>query len=191
MGKLWPVWQALQNLERERNAVVDPLFSRWTIPYPLCIGTVASGIWASSVPELLIAEGRLGVGLGEPVEHARAALEQAVAAACQPDPWLSEHPVVVEWWGGQFASGQLPANSDLPQQLAAAHQMTGGGVQSTWGAPYGSDLRLLTAQGVPTLHYGPGDAGLAHGPQESVPLDEVTAAARTLTALALDICGTA
>lgn len=191
MGKLWPVWRALEELERERNAVVDPLFRRWEIAYPLCIGTVVSGVWASSVPDLLVAEGRIGVRLGEPVRDARAALEQAVAAACAADSWLSDHPVLVEWWGGQFASGQLAMNSDLPGRVANAHQAGGGGAQSTWGAPYGSDLRLLTAAGVPTVHYGPGDAGLAHGPNESVPLEEVAAAARTLTALALDVCGTA
>jgi len=190
MGKLWPVWRALEDLERARNKVVDPLFSRWEIPYPLCIGTVAAGVWASSVPDLLVAEGRLGVGLGEPVEEARAALEHAIAVACELDPWLCDHPVGVEWWGGQFASGQLPAGSDLSRRVASAHQVAGGNAPSTWGAPYGSDLRLLTAHGVPTVHYGPGDAGLAHGPGESVPLAEVAAAARALTVLALDVCGT-
>lgn len=191
MGKLWPIWWALQDLERKRNTVVDPLFTRWQIPYPLSIGTVVSGVWASSIPDLLVAEGRLGVGLGEPVEHARAELEQALTAACHLDPWLRDHPVVVEWWGGQFASGQNRAGSDLMRRVAAAHRSAGGGEQDVWGAPYGSDLRLLTADGIPTVHYGPGDAGLAHGPNESVPLDEVATAARTLTALALDLCGTA
>jgi acetylornithine deacetylase len=41
------------------------------------------------------------------------------------------------------------------------------------GAPYGSDLRLYTAAGIPTLQFGPGDVRLAHGPREQVPLDEV------------------
>lgn len=191
LGKLWPIWQALQGLERERNGVVDPLFTRWEIPFPLCIGTVVSGVWASSVPDLLIAEGRLGVALGEPPEKARDHLEQAVAAACETDPWLRDHPVTVEWWGGQFASGRLPVDSDLMARVAAAHAVAGGGRQDTWGAPYGSDLRLMAGHGIPTLHYGPGDAALAHGPHESVPLAEVAAAARTLTALALDVCGTA
>jgi acetylornithine deacetylase len=59
-----------------------------------------------------------------------------------------------------------------------------------WGAPYGSDLRLLSGLGgIPTLHYGPGDAGLAHGPDESVPVEEVATAARTLALLALDYAG--
>ena len=49
-------------------------------------------------------------------------------------------------------------------------------------------LRLLTGlAGIPTLHYGPGDARLAHGPDESVPLAEVEMAARTLALVALDV----
>ena len=62
----------------------------------------------------------------------------------------------------------------------------------SWGAPYGSDLRLLTGVGgIPTLHYGPGDAALAHAPDESVPLADVATTARVLALLALDICGVA
>ncbi len=36
--------------------------------------------------------------------------------------------------------------------------------------PAGTDLRLYAAAGVPTLHYGPGDLGLAHSPHEQVPV---------------------
>ena len=42
----------------------------------------------------------------------------------------------------------------------------------------------------PPYQYGPGDARLAHGPQESVAVADVVATARTLALLALDICGT-
>jgi len=189
--KFWPVLQSLSRLETARNRDVDPLFTHWRVPYALSIGTVRSGAWASSVPDLLEAEGRLGVALDEPVDQARAELEQAVADACDGDPWLREHPVEVEWWGGQFASGRLPAGSDLLDRVAAAHaSVTCGGHPQTWGAPYGSDLRLLTGlAGVPTVHYGPGDAALAHGPDERVPLAEVLTCARTLAVLALQQCG--
>jgi acetylornithine deacetylase/succinyl-diaminopimelate desuccinylase-like protein len=47
------------------------------------------------------------------------------------------------------------------------------------------------AAGIPTLHYGPDDARLAHGPDERVPVHEVLTSARTLAALALDHCGVA
>jgi len=185
------VWHALLRLEVRRNTDVDPLMRRWPIAYPLSIGTVQAGDWASTVPDLLIAEGRLGVALDEPVETARAELEAAVAAACADDPWLREHPVTVQWWGGQFASGRLPESSDLPDLVSRAHAKAGGGPQQVWGAPFGSDLRLLIGLGgIPTLHYGPGDTVLAHAPDESVPIREVVLAARALAVLALDVCST-
>jgi acetylornithine deacetylase len=195
LERFWPVWRALQDLERTRNAEVDPLMRRWQLPYGLSIGTIRCGDWASSVPDLLIAEGRLGIALNETIDAARSAFESAVAEASHVDPWLREHPVEVEWWGGQFASGRLPASSDLLERVRDAHRFATGALAdapAVWGAPYGSDLRLLSRLGgIPTLHYGPGDAGLAHGPDESVPLSEVRTAAQTLALLALDYAGPA
>lgn len=191
VDKLVPLLAALDRLERSRNADVDPLLARWPIAYPLSIGRVEAGDWASTVPDLLVAEGRLGVMLDEPVEDARTALEDTVAEVCADDPWLTRHPVTVEWWGGQFASGRLPADSDLAERVQRAHARAGGGSQESWGAPYGSDLRLLAAAGIQTLHYGPGDSALAHAADERVPVAEVQTAARALALLALDVCGLA
>jgi acetylornithine deacetylase len=190
VAKLWPVWQALEALEARRHRTVDRRAARWPLAHPLSIGTVAAGDWPSSVPDLLVAEGRLGVAIGEPVEAARAELEAAMAEASQGDPWLRDHPVEVEWWGGQFASGEIPPGSDLLERLSRAHRTASGGrSHEVYAAPYGSDLRLLTGlAGIPTVQYGPGDAALAHGPDESVAIDEVLTTARTLALLALDVC---
>jgi acetylornithine deacetylase len=69
---------------------------------------------------------------------------------------------------------------------------SGDRAQEVWAAPYGSDLRLLIGQGgIPTLQYGPGDAALAHGPDESVPVDDIVITAGALAVLALDVCGVA
>ncbi len=191
--KFWPLWRALLDLEARRHRDVDLATTKFGLTHPLSIGTIHAGDWASSVPDLLVAEGRFGVALGEPVTAARDEFERAVAEACAGDPWLREHPVEVEWWGGQFASGQLAADSDLLRRVANAHALaTSGREQDTWIGPYGSDLRLLTGHGgIPTLQYGPGDARLAHGPDESVALDEVVATAGALAVLALDVCGVA
>jgi acetylornithine deacetylase len=187
--KFVPLLAALQALERRRSTGADPVLDRWPVAYPLSIGRVTAGDWASSVPDQLVAEGRLGVALDEPVEEARKALEDAVAEACADDPWLAEHPATVQWWGGQFASGRLPADSDLAERVDRAHRRAGGGPQETWGAPYGSDLRLLAGAGIATLHYGPGDSALAHAADERVPVTEMHTAARALALLALDVCG--
>jgi acetylornithine deacetylase len=191
LEKFWPVFAALQRLEARRHEVTDPLTARWPLAHPLSIGIVHAGDWASSVPDLLVAEGRLGVAIGEPVEHAREELEVAVAEACDDDPWLRANPAHVEWWGGQFASGRLPAESDLVARVTDAHAVgSDHRPLDVYGAPYGSDLRLLTGLGgIPTVQYGPGDAMLAHGPAESVPIDEIAITARTLALVALDVCG--
>ncbi|MBV9580516.1 MAG: ArgE/DapE family deacylase [Chloroflexi bacterium] len=190
LERFWPVWRALQELERQRNEQVDPLMRRWRMPYALNIGTLRCGDWASSVPDSLVAEGRLGVALDEPVHAARRALESAMTQVSQTDPWLRDNPVEVEWWGGQFASGHLSSSHTLLERVRAAHLAGVSGSApppAVWGAPYGSDLRLLAGLGgIPSLHYGPGDAALAHAANESVPLDEVAIAARTLALLQVD-----
>ena len=180
------VFPVLRALEAARNVSVDPLMRRWDVAYPLEIGMVRAGDWASTVPDLLVAEGRFGVALDEPVEVAKAQFERVVADACAADAWLKEHPVAVEWWGGQFASGRFPAGSDLVRRLIAAH--SGDRTPEVVGAPYGSDLRLLTQiGGIPTVQYGPGE-GYGHCPDERVPIAQVYACAQTLVTLAADFC---
>jgi acetylornithine deacetylase len=181
-----PIHRALAELERRRNTDDEPLMADWPVPYPISIGTVRAGDWASTVPDLLVAEGRLGVRLGEDPADARRALEEAVAEAGTTDAWLREHPVTVTWPGGQFASGRLPAGDPLRDLVGDAHAAANRtGRLRERGAPYGSDLRLYGAAGIPTLQYGPGDVRLAHSPREMVPWSEVVAVARTLVVASL------
>ena len=63
-----PVLAALRDLETRRNQDVDPVVRHLDMAYPLSIGVVRAGDWASTVPDLLIAEGRYGVRIGESVE---------------------------------------------------------------------------------------------------------------------------
>jgi acetylornithine deacetylase len=184
------VHAALRELERERCGDPHPLMAGYRLAYPLSIGTVRAGDWASTVPDLLVAEGRYGVRLGEDRAQARAAFEGAVAAECAADPWLSDHPVRVTWPGGQFASGRLPEGHPLLALVQGAWaDATGRPPPQPRGAPYGSDLRLYAAAGVPTLHLGPGEVTQAHTVGESVPLDDVEQVAGTLALAALRFCG--
>lgn len=191
LEKFWVVWKALEDLERRRNADPDPLFSRCELPYPLNVGTVRAGDWASSVPDQLFAEGRIGVALGETIGHARGELERAVAEVCAADPWLREHPVEVDWYGGSFASGQIAADHPLVDLVAGAHASLHDGARpDLHAAPYGSDLRLMVGLGrVPTLHYGPGHVKHAHAPNEHVPVADLREVTRTLVLAILRFCG--
>ncbi len=177
------VHEAIRELEAARNAQPDPLFDGNPLPYAITIGTVHAGDWASSVPDLLVAEGRLGVALGESTRVAAADFERAVADVAGSHPWLKEHPPRVSWPGGRFASGRLPHGHPLADEVADAVESVGAGRPATGAAPYGSDLRLYAGDGIPTLQYGPGDIRLAHSTRESVALDEVLEVARSLAVL--------
>jgi acetylornithine deacetylase len=183
----WPVFEAIRRLEAERNRDLPDLFRGNVMPYPIEVGTVRAGDWASTVPDLLIAEGRLGVRLDEDPADARAAFEQAVAEVAHP--WLRANPPVVTWPGGQFASGRLPAGHELLDEVGRAVADTTGARPPESAAPYGSDLRLYTAGGIPSLHYGPGDVRYAHAPREQVRLSELREVTRALAVLAVRRCG--
>jgi acetylornithine deacetylase len=190
LEKFWLIWRALDTLEVRRNAKKDPLFTHHPLPLPLSVGTLQAGDWPSSVPDQLVAEGRIGVGLGETREDARRELEQTIAAVCASDPWLRENPVAVEWYGGQFASGQIPVDHPLVDLVAGAHTTLRGDAPAVHAAPYGSDLRLMVGLGgIPTLHYGPGNVKHAHAPNEHVPVEQLRAVTRAMVLAIVRFCG--
>ncbi|TDO52260.1 acetylornithine deacetylase [Kribbella sp. VKM Ac-2527] len=194
--KFESIHAALRALEADRNRDPHPLLQHLDLANPLSIGTIRAGDWASTVPDLLVAEGRYGVRLGESVEEARAVFEDAIAKASAKDDWLRDHPVKVTWPGGIFASGLLPDGDPLlPDTIQAitdattAAQPNGVSVRpEVKGGPYGSDLRQYAAAGIPTIQYGPGDVRYAHATDEHVPLAEVLHCARTYALLALRRC---
>lgn len=185
IDELEVVQRALRRLESDRNADIPTEFAHLDLPWPLSIGQVHAGDWASTVPDLLIAEGRYGVRPGESVQDARAAFERAVADGTRHDAWLREHPVRISWPGGTFASGHLPAGHPVLGGVVDAVMQVRGSAPEVVGAPYGSDLRLYAAAGVPTLQYGPGRIEEAHAVDESVEIADVLACARVYALLAL------
>jgi acetylornithine deacetylase len=186
---LRPVQDALAALEAERNAIVPQLFSHLDLAWPLSIGVVRAGDWASTVPDRLVAEGRYGVQLGESLDDARSAFEQALSRACEEHPWLREHPVAVAWPGGAFASGALPEGDPLLAHVSACVIDQGSPAPEALGGPYGSDLRHYAAAGIPTVQYGPGDVRHAHASDEQVEVADLLRCARVYALLALRRCG--
>lgn len=185
-----PLHHALHALEQERNrAVAHPLMRPLTMPYPISVGLLQAGDWASTVPETLVAEGRYGVMVGENVGTARAVLEGAIARAAANDDWLRDHPPALEWWGGQFESAELAGDHPLVQTLDRSMADLGRAVTPE-GVAYGSDMRLLQhVGGTPTLLFGPGDVRIAHQRDEYIPIADLVAATRAFALTALRFCG--
>ena len=168
-----PVHCALAEHEARLNADVEhPAMRALALPYPVSVGRVAAGEWSSSVPDRLTFEGRVGVRVGEDPAAARAALEAAVRAADGEDP-----PVELAWTGGAFASGETdPADPWVRRVCAAVAAECGEAAVA--GVPWGADMRLFTARGIPTVMVGTSGIALAHAVDERVRIDELTALAR-------------
>ncbi len=182
-----PIYRAIQDLEALRNADAPRRFLDTVLPYPISVGRLRAGDWSSSVADNLVADGRLGVQLGEDPQSARDEFEAVVRTACSADPWLRDNPAVVTWPGGQFASGMLADDHPLIGEVSRAiGDLNGGAHPERAAAPYGSDLRLYSGLGgIPTLHYGPGDVRFAHAPREQVQTAELITVARSVLLLAL------
>jgi acetylornithine deacetylase len=164
-----PVHAALHDLERRLNDDVEhPLMAELELPYPVSVGRLAAGEWSSSVPDRLEFEGRAPVRVGEDAAAARAAVEAAVLAACAE--------AEVTWTGGQFASGQTPADHPLARLALAA---AGDGARVA-GVPWGADMRLWCAAGVPTVMVGTSGIERAHAVDERVSVDELGRLGRLL-----------
>jgi len=112
-----------------------------------------------------------------------------VAVAAAQDPWLADHPPVIEWWGGTFEPAETDVDHPIVSTLTHAHQ-TFGKQPVLEGMPYGADMRLLVHQGgMPTVMFGPGDVRLAHKPNEYVPVADLIHVAQTLALTALRFVG--
>lgn len=191
LENLFPVYAAVQALEDERNRRLggSPLFAKHRLPFAICVGTVHGGDWASSVPDHVVIEGRMGVAPGEDLDAARAEMAAAVAGAAPAGSWLADHSPVVEWWGGRFLAAETAVTDPLVVTLRGAGAAVLGAPPALEGMTYGADMGLLAGVGgIPTVLFGAGDIRRAHGPDEYVDVDELVAMARTLAMAAVRYC---
>jgi len=191
LEKFVPIFEDLQELERERNAVLShPLYDGLKNKVPINVGIVRAGNWASTVPESLVAEGRVGLIPGEEVAPFKDLVAERIGAVAGRDPWLREHPPELEWFGGQFAPAEVASDAPICEALREAHEQVTGEVPPVEGVPYGADMRLfIRFGGMPCVMYGAGDVNLAHAPDEHISVTDLLTATSTIACLLVDWCG--
>jgi len=191
IAKFLPLFQAIEELDLRRHCdYTNAIYPNSANVAPISIGTVRGGEWHSTVPEAVVVEGRCGVFPGETPAEVRALLAATIAEAAGTDPWLAEHPPWLEWFEGQFESCATPVDHPLVTDLATAHRQVHGVEPAIEGVPYGADLRLFVNHaGMPGVLYGPGDVRLAHAANESVAVEEVVEAVKTIAGMVVGWCG--
>lgn len=177
---------AFKDLEAERGeTVTHPLYDEYPVPWPIVIGIVEAGNWASSVPSSLTAEMRFGVAPGETVDEVEQQYEEALQAVVDGDEWLSEHPPSFERFSIQFEPAETDAEEPIVGTLQAAMRDTGLSNTDPRGATYGADSRHYVAADIPTVVFGPGTIEQTHFPDETIVWSEVEQARETIAETAV------
>ena len=178
-----PIHAALAALEASLNADVEhPLMRALPLPYPLLVGRLRAGEWSSAVPDRLVFEGRAPVRVGEAVAAARGGGRgggrEAAAAPGDGLPWSWRGPA------GSSPRRRPPPTARWPRSSATRRRRARPRRPRVAGVPWGADMRLWCAAGVPTVMVGTRGIEVAHAVDERVPIEELGALARILSAVA-------
>ena len=171
------VHAALHDYEGRVNQDVDhPLMRGLELPYPLLVGKLSGGEWSSQVPDRVEFSVRVGVPVGSAVEHVRAEVEEVVKAALDD----GEEPPTVAWDGGCYAPAETSPDDPWVGLVLGAVEDELGRPARVAGVPWGADMRLFTARGIPCTMVGATGIERAHAVDEWVAVDELVALARVL-----------
>jgi acetylornithine deacetylase len=193
LEKFVPIFHDLLAFERERNASLrHPLYDAFANKVPVNVGVVRAGNWASTVPESLEAEVRVGFLPGEELEPFKRLVADRIMAQAAKDPWLRQHPPVITFFGGQFIAAETPSDAPLCAAIRGAHRRVTGRDAPTEAATYGADMRhFIRFGGMPSVMYGAGDIRVAHAPDEYLDLADLSTAVKVVAGFLADWCGVA
>ena len=179
--------QLQARLDRERP---NDLYVGVPVAHAFNIGSIEGGGFLGVVPDTCLVGGVAPAIGEETVADARAALISAIDEVTATDPWLTEHPPVLEWVPPSFEPSYTPGDHEFVQ---VARQAVARALDAT---PVirpllgGSDLRFYSRHfGIPGIHIGPGALRLGHGANEALRITELIAATQAVAAIAIDWTG--
>jgi acetylornithine deacetylase len=184
------VIKKLEELEAKRNKrITDPLYKNISIPIPISIGKIQSGEWPSSVPDLAVIEGRMGVAPGETMEEAKKEMMASLEEMAETDSWFAEHPLTIEWFGGRWLPGNLETDHPLISVISDSFENVKKSKPVIEASPWGTDGGILSNIGkIPAVVFGPGVTKAAHDTNEYIVLEDMFEAAEIIALSLLKWC---
>jgi acetylornithine deacetylase len=161
-----------------RHSVPEPSMPGEDNPYNVNLGKLQAGDWASTRPSRASFSVRVGYPRSWTPEKAEAEISQMIAAAAADMGFL--YPPVVTLTGFRAKGYLLDEDSPLARDLGSAHRDAHGADPAIFSVGSTTDARIyLNDFGIPAICYG-AIAHDIHGIDESVELQSIVAAARTL-----------
>lgn len=191
IDKFIKIYEALKKLDYDRHEKYSNDYYEYKYNVaPLNLGVINSGEWPSSVPDTLLAEGRIGVFPNESVEDVKKVFEETIKQIASEDDWLKYNAPEIEWFEGLFESTETNINSDIIKTLAECHREILKREIKYEGVTYGSDMRIFNIYGnIPSILYGPGDVSIAHTCNEYIIVDDILESVKSLALTITKWCG--
>ncbi len=188
--KMYPIIEGLHLLESElNNSNVPKPYEPIDHPINLNIGIMKGGDWPSTVPAKAELHARLSYFPGSNFQDIKQQIVQGVEHTSKSDPWLSENPPEIEFYG--FRSDGHGISKELPalRTLNDSHRALTGNNAEEYIATCTTDLRAF-------IHYGRGQATCfgpiadnIHAANERVNIDSIIHVARTYALFLARWCG--
>ncbi len=190
IGKMFLIYQALEELDRERGAKIRfPLFEKGSgRSTHINIGTMSAGDWPSTVPGNAAIECRIGYVPGEKMADIKSMVRKVIQRAAQNDLWLRENPPKVEWFGWQTEPWyQDPGHPFIQTLQKSAGDIVSQNVEII-GRASGNDARFSQFFGMAAACTGPRAENI-HGIDEYVQLPSAIDVIKVLALTAIRWCG--
>lgn len=187
--KCYPLMMALRELEKDLNRDTHPAFAGIGTPANLNIGMIKSGDWPSTVPAKAEFHCRIGFLPDTSFEDVRQKVVQIVSKSARNDPWLSENPPQVEFYGFRSEGHALAPGLPALEVLDRCHQNLAGAPARPYICTCTTDLRAF-------VHFGQGQATCfgpvaenIHAENERVRIDSIVHTARVYALFLSRWCG--
>jgi acetylornithine deacetylase len=187
--KCFPVIAALRDLEEEMNVKIHPAYKDVNHPINFNVGIIKGGDWPSTVAATAEFHCRLSFFPGQTYEQTCRRIRDVIAQSAQSDPWLSENPPEVEFYGFRTEGHSIDDDPPMFQTIADCHrELTGAQIE---------DVHTTAASDVRVFHhfgrsegtcYGP-VAESIHGANERVLIESIMGTARLYALFLSRWCG--
>lgn len=190
IGKVTKIYQALLDLDAYRAETKHyPLCEkRWGRSCNINIGTIRGGDWPSTVAGSAEVECRISWQPMETMSDVKMEVEETIRKVAELDPWMRNHPPIVEWFGWRAEASETDLNSPIIGTLRRNARQVLCTEPEVIGSSAANDTRWFVLYGnTPAVTFGPEGERL-HGIDECVPIQDLVALSKVYALTILDWC---
>lgn len=189
VDKAFIIYKALLALEDEWGQTKShPAFTR-PGHFTLCPASFMGGFnGIGYIPEEAYIEYVIWTAPQDTRDEVKKEVEDQIARFAETDPWLREHPPIVEWtwWWPPY---DVPKDTPICKAAEIGYEAALGEPAKYYGFAAVDDAVFLNQAGIPTISMGPGSIQVAHAANEYIEIDEVLDAAKIYAMTIVEWCG--